>query len=320
VSVQVQMRDIHRRMAREHQCPQRPTRWCKQFGESSQRLTSVANGLFSEQRYQLEKPTTVADFNASEGCFLILTLAGESRYHSPSLKRACTFSMGKVTLGFAAKNEHYTIALQQPQIQQYSFSFSKPVLHAYLQEFDDAELLRALERAEETTIFNQIAISPTQRALLEKWSNTPFCGALQTIHQEMCAHELLISLLQSLSAQRAARPALRDSDRDRLQQAHAILLHDIQNPPTIKALAQMCALNTDKLIKGFKAVHGDSIHKTLVHARMQRAFVLQQQGEKSVQQVAFESGYDNVSYFIRVFKREFGKTPGQLLKERRFFI
>ena len=81
----------------------------------------------------------------------------------------------------------------------------------------------------------------------------------------------------------------------------------------------MVSINQDKLKKGFKTLFGNTIFKTLTQERMKIAYSQMQRDDMSVGEVAYGTGYENVSNFISVFKREFGKTPGEMRKERSFY-
>ncbi|HFW4122307.1 TPA: helix-turn-helix domain-containing protein, partial [Salmonella enterica subsp. enterica serovar Birkenhead] len=55
--------------------------------------------------------------------------------------------------------------------------------------------------------------------------------------------------------------------------------------------------------------------KILINCRMQKATELFLVRNKSVQQVAASCGYNNVSFFIRLFREYFGISPHEFIKK-----
>ena len=60
------------------------------------------------------------------------------------------------------------------------------------------------------------------------------------------------------------------------------------------------------------------IHKINTIEKMEQAFENLKNLDMSIWEIAHEAGYENVSNFINVFRKKFGKTPGDMRKERSF--
>lgn len=76
-----------------------------------------------------------------------------------------------------------------------------------------------------------------------------------------------------------------------------------------KKLAEILYLNPDYIGRLFRKETGKSISEYLLDYRMEKAYELLAQSDKTIRSIAEEVGYDNVSYFIKQFRRIFGKTP-----------
>lgn len=83
---------------------------------------------------------------------------------------------------------------------------------------------------------------------------------------------------------------------DRLQLQHYASMHNM-------------SLSTFK--RWFKKEVGCSPGKWMIEKRLQQAQFLLQHKHLSVTQACYESGFEDVSYFIRRYKQVFGHTPGQ---------
>ena len=107
------------------------------------------------------------------------------------------------------------------------------------------------------------------------------------------------------------------NDIESAQKVEAILTNDVTVvPPTIKELAREVAMSESKLKKIFKAVYGLPPYEYFQKKRMQKARIMLLTGNYSIKDVGYTLGYANLSNFTLAFKKEFGKLPSQVVKER----
>lgn len=69
-------------------------------------------------------------------------------------------------------------------------------------------------------------------------------------------------------------------------------------------------------MKYFKQYAGMPFIQYLNDYRLTRAGGFLQNTEESVTQIALKCGFENLSYFNRLFRRKFGVTPGQYRGEK----
>lgn len=110
-----------------------------------------------------------------------------------------------------------------------------------------------------------------------------------------------------------ATPSARPREIEQVHAARAMLLADLQDPPTVPELAQAVGLNARRLGELFKLHFGATVHAYLMNARLQRARILLEAGGLSVAQVAYRFGY-RPAYFSTEFKRRFGISPATLVQ------
>jgi signal transduction histidine kinase/ligand-binding sensor domain-containing protein/AraC-like DNA-binding protein len=67
-----------------------------------------------------------------------------------------------------------------------------------------------------------------------------------------------------------------------------------------------------QLHRKIKALSGQSTSDFIQTIRLEYAFNALQEGNKSVKEVAFESGFATANHFSRVFKRKYGKSPSEI--------
>ena len=106
--------------------------------------------------------------------------------------------------------------------------------------------------------------------------------------------------------------AMKSVDKGRLERAKEILSDNLDNPPSLSELSKELGLNTTKLKKEFKAVFGLPVFKYLQNERLTTAHHLISNEEATVQEAAWQVGYDSLSSFSNAFAKKFGYRPSQI--------
>ncbi|WP_036132228.1 helix-turn-helix domain-containing protein [Marinobacter nitratireducens] len=75
--------------------------------------------------------------------------------------------------------------------------------------------------------------------------------------------------------------------------------------------AQLTGRSLSTFIRDFKQAYKATPNQWIIEKRLEKARELLTAKNLSVREVASEVGYDNVSYFIRAFKKKYGVTPKQ---------
>lgn len=98
---------------------------------------------------------------------------------------------------------------------------------------------------------------------------------------------------------------------EKVREAKKILVSDLRNSPTIKELSRQVGLNESHLKSGFKEIYGKPVYQ--YYKSFKNEFARKELDKKdiSINALAAELGYSNVSHFIDSFKKQFGQTPKQ---------
>ena len=86
-------------------------------------------------------------------------------------------------------------------------------------------------------------------------------------------------------------------------------------PCPVKAVADLCHLSESEFSRAFHREHGVSYLRFLLHYRIDRAREFLAEPLASVSQVAYEVGFNDLSYFGRVFRRIVG-VPASHFQQR----
>jgi AraC-like DNA-binding protein len=82
-------------------------------------------------------------------------------------------------------------------------------------------------------------------------------------------------------------------------------------PLSLDEMAARCALNASYLSRSFKNKTGTTIFAYLNRIRIEKACLLLKNSDLTITEIAFSVGYNNISFFNRMFKRAMAVTPGE---------
>jgi AraC-like DNA-binding protein len=160
-------------------------------------------------------------------------------------------------------------------------------------------------------------ITPTMQRVLWQILRCPYSGMMKRMYLECKALEIATLILEqeqeSQQGGRSAR-AMKPDEIDRIYQARAILLQNLQQPPSLMELARQVGLNDNALKRGFKHVFGKPAFGYLHDYRMEQAQQLLMAGELKVGEVMQWVGFHDRKYFAEAFRKKFGVNPKDYLK------
>ncbi|VFQ43295.1 helix-turn-helix transcriptional regulator [Desulfoluna butyratoxydans] len=107
----------------------------------------------------------------------------------------------------------------------------------------------------------------------------------------------------------ASEIPLSPDDTRHITDARDLLIHRMDNPPTIAEMAKAVGINAFKLKKGFKQLYGTTLFAYLRSRRLDRAYEFISSGDMNVTEAAVEVGYANPSAFTSAFRKAYGINP-----------
>ena len=84
---------------------------------------------------------------------------------------------------------------------------------------------------------------------------------------------------------------------------------------TIESLAAEVAMSVSQLNRKLNALIGQPAGQLMQSLRLQRAAELLRNNAGTVSQISYQLGYSDQSYFSRAFKKQFGSSPGEFIKD-----
>jgi len=108
-------------------------------------------------------------------------------------------------------------------------------------------------------------------------------------------------------------------DKESIYQAKDILLKNLSNPPSMKELAKMVAINDLKLKIGFNKFFGQSPYSISLDYRLEEAKKLLYNSDMNINEIAQHVGYKHPANFSKAFSKKFGIPPKELMKKRKYY-
>ena len=126
----------------------------------------------------------------------------------------------------------------------------------------------------------------------------------------------LVFLLLSHRQKKSTSPALHTKSLEKIKTILKYVEEHYADHITIDDMAAITFYSKSHFMKFFKAHMGTGFIEYLNDYRLTIAERLLRTSDATVLEIAEKSGFDNLSYFNRMFKRKYGQSPG---KQRKLF-
>ena len=96
-----------------------------------------------------------------------------------------------------------------------------------------------------------------------------------------------------------------------LDEVRAHIDHYFGDPLSLQSVARLFLVSREHLSRVFKKRFGVTVNDYITERRMGRAQELLRDGDLEIKQIGRMVGYNDLAYFYRVFKKQFGYPPGK---------
>ena len=145
----------------------------------------------------------------------------------------------------------------------------------------------------------------------EKIINISENDCMQSIRAE---HRVIEFMIHRFSLLDMLIEGIAPEELDLASRAKSILLQDFIHPPTVQALAHLCATNESKLKKIFKKVYQTTLYGYVQKLRLDEANVLLREENLTIGEIAKMVGYKHQGHFSKLFFATYGVYPKALMK------
>jgi AraC-like DNA-binding protein len=105
-------------------------------------------------------------------------------------------------------------------------------------------------------------------------------------------------------------------DEKFLLKVSTIIDNHLQDPSFgVQKLAEEVAVSEVQLFRKIKALTNQSPNEVIRNYRLERAVQLLTQKSGNVTQIAYEVGFNNLSYFAKCFREKYGYNPKEYIQQ-----
>lgn len=212
---------------------------------------------------------------------------------------------------YGDKDEHVFYAVQaETKDQTIDFSSFRRVLQNkqlevaqkmitdFFEQFQLAAMMPEDIRYSSFLLFMEI-----QRELIDL-EDEEYLQGIEKIHQAKTVQELQQLLLSFIKKHQRQKKY-----SDNVEKVIVILHQHYQEPLTLKEVSENLHLNVMYLGQLFKKETKKSFSAYLNHLRMEKAKQLLLHSNQNINEIASEIGYNNTTYFSKLFKKIVGRSP-----------
>ena len=261
------------------------------------------------QKCEIDGDTVGFAFYGSGNVELEIKHNNQTKYLTNTTGLAISF-FGNQKVEFAHK-----IAPNKP-LQSISIFTKLKKLHSLPQvekEIFEKQLPYLLDPQENFVKGPTLFMTLDMQLAVQKIFNTSYSGNTRLLFLKSQVNELLAHYFALLSSD--LKNELTEKDKEKLFQAKDIVSTNYSKPPTLTELSKLIGLNSNKLKKNFKELFGIPVYKYIHEERLNKAYELLCHNEKTVQEAAWEVGYESLSSFSNAFQKKFGSRPNEIKKQ-----
>jgi AraC-like DNA-binding protein len=148
--------------------------------------------------------------------------------------------------------------------------------------------------------------------LVKPVSLRSLCNCLTNVDKAVPPAERSVSRMSSVGS---SIPALTRKAAGTLAPAVSYVATNYPEKVRLATAAQLCDLSPFQFSRNFKKEHGFTFRDFVVRLRIERAAELMKDSAVSVTEAAFVVGFNDLSYFARMFRRQIGVSPSHYRSE-----
>lgn len=129
----------------------------------------------------------------------------------------------------------------------------------------------------------------------------------------------MLMKLYQISRSRLQQLPPQESEKSRYVDEIVIYIQSaFQQRLSLDDIAERLNLSKYHMCRVFKEMTGLTVMQYLTHVRLQRAkYLLEVDNEKTISDIALETGFDTASHFSRIFRKQVHQPPSKYRKEKK---
>lgn len=171
----------------------------------------------------------------------------------------------------------------------------------FLQNKPQKFILVPIHFDSKTLVHKLVEIHDQLNQQVKKW------GSADIGSQILCNH-LIYAQHQELVNRFTENLVNKNIKRMHVRKAQEVIRDFYATTDTLSQIAKILELNPSYLSRCFKECTGLTVQHYIQQCKIEAAIQLMRLGNKNIKTIAFETGFSDINYFCRVFKKITGKT------------
>ncbi len=272
----------------------------------------------ANNQLQQEKETTFSIKNTIDAVKIYFNRRGQARLDYRQLSKSFCVGAGQFNMLYSAE-----LDTQMSHFGHHSEMFSLQITRDSFMELIQ-ESRFALDRFarqvedKQPVLFSDdwMTINTAMDRCINDIVFCPFSKDLKQMYLRSKATELFILFVDagrtaSLSRLNNHHNPHSPYDREKLYFAREYLIQNYTDPITLPGLARLAGLNEFQLKRGFRQLFDTSVIDFLITCRLEQAREKLLHTNKTISEIAFETGYASPGYFSKAFKKKYGTNPSR---------
>ncbi len=246
---------------------------------------------------------------------LTFVLKGRSIFMNALTEEQINYESSAVTLHYIYEAKGWVNIKGNEQQEFFELQFPPEIFHNLSENISSKIDLFLDKSANSLSLIDpnyKIEVNQDMRSVINQIATCKYTGKMKEVYYKNKASELLMLYISALE-DKEQYFSLKNRDKTKIEQAKEFIL---SNPPhlllSLKEISLASGLNEFKLKKGFKEIFGTCVSQFMIDRKLQHAYELILNTDKSISEISALAGYSYPQHFSKAFKKHFGKSPSKL--------
>ena len=156
--------------------------------------------------------------------------------------------------------------------------------------------------------------------LIKQYNSIKQKGMIRILIKEGIVYQVLSEHMQQhdkdVKRKRNPSTTLTKKEISLVRKVGQKILKNVAEDYNVEGLANEMGLTQAKLQEGFKLLFSRTVIEYIRHIRLEEARDLMNTTDYNISQIVYSIGFSSRSYFSKIFKRKYGISPSEFLKNK----
>jgi AraC family transcriptional activator of pyochelin receptor len=269
---------------------------------SIQEKSVEVKDLATVKLFQFQDSGSVEFQSKPADIYLFCLRQGQIHIQTSFIPHPIELSTGEAIFLAFPKAEWQAKIIHESNADLYTVRMEVSKLHSLINPVFDQQKLETAQKPNMRDLMKLIPVNPSLLGCFEQLLHHKLQHPFQSIFEQAKFLEIFSLIMESAFSQQ-------------METCPVMMSPAIESKIHPDQLAIIYELPRNTLKEGYRYVYGKTIHQYHADHKLESAMQMLSSGELLVKEIAFKIGYQNPSHFISAFKKKYGYTPKQYLRQ-----